>query len=341
GVMVSGGSQANLIAMMSARHRKVGDCKQKGLQGKTLVAYVSDQAHYSSQRAANLLGIGLDNLIAIKTDDDGKLIPEELELQIKASLQQARTPFYIGVTSGTTVIGAFDPIKPCSRIAKEYDCWLHVDGAWGAPVLFSKKHRYLMQDVALADSASWDSHKLMSVPLTASGIQVREAGQLKSAISGGGGEYLFHNDENAAFNMGEHSLQCGRKADALKVWMGWKAVGSKGFAQKVEHLQELKEYCVERLNATDCFTLLAPAAYLNILFRYEPEGKPLNEEALSKLNIAICTKLKKEGSAFIDYARYKGHTGIRLILGNGDAKQKDIDRVIKHCQRAGEFLSNR
>lgn len=341
GVMVSGGSQANMVAMMLARHRKVGDCKKKGLQGKTLVAFVSDQAHYSSQRAANLLGIGTDNLIAVKSDEDGRLMPDDLHAKLEfIILEKGQTPFYIGLTSGTTVIGAFDPIKPCAELAQRYGCWLHVDGAWGAPVLFSKKHRHLMKDVHLADSASWDSHKLMSVPLTASGIQLREAGQLKDAISGGGGEYLFHQDENADFNLGERSLQCGRRADALKVWMSWKAAGNQGFAHKVEHLQALKEYCVEYIKVSDCFSLLAPTAYLNILFRYEPE-ESITEEESKRLNIAICTKLKKDGLAFIDYATYKGRTGIRLILGNGEAKEKDIDRVLKHCQNAGDFFSGK
>lgn len=337
GVMVSGGSQANLVAMMLARHSKVKNCNEKGLQGKTLVAFVSDQAHYSGLRAANLLGIGTDNLVAVASDDSGRMIPQQLDKQIQLSISKGHTPFYIGLTAGTTVIGAYDPIKPCSVIAKQHKLWLHVDGAWGAPVLFSKKHHHLMQNTRLADSVSWDAHKLLNVPLTASGIQVRKAGLLKNAISGGGGEYLFHQDENSDFNLGERSIQCGRRADALKVWMSWKAIGSDGFAAKVDYLQALKSYCVEQISNNSCFNLLAPTSFLNILFRYEPL-RPMPEEQLRQLNIAICKKLKGESLAFIDYASFKGRSGIRLILANNRATQKDIDSVLKYCQSIGDLL---
>ncbi|MEB8434505.1 pyridoxal-dependent decarboxylase [Cocleimonas sp. KMM 6892] len=338
GVLVSGGSQGNLIGMMLGRHHKVGDCKRLGLQGKTLVAYVSDQAHYSSQRAANLLGIGTDNLIGVASDEEGRLIPEELEKEIKSSLEKGHTPFYIGLTAGTTVIGAYDPIKPCAEIAKRYALWLHVDGAWGAPVLFSKDHRHLMSDVSLSDSMSWDAHKLLSVPLTASGIQVKNPGMLKDAIAGGGGEYLFHQDENADFNLGEKSIQCGRRADSLKVWMSWKANGSQGFAKKVDHLQIMKAHCVEQIEIHPRFTLLAPSAYLNILFRYEPE-EALTEEQLRELNITICKNLKSKGSAFIDYASFKGRSGIRLILGNVDTTSEIVDKVLALCAEEGDLLT--
>jgi glutamate/tyrosine decarboxylase-like PLP-dependent enzyme len=340
GVMVSGGSQANLIGMMLGRHYKMGDCKRLGLQGNTLVAYVSDQAHYSSQRAANLLGIGTDNLIAVASDEQGRIIPEELEKEIKSSLAKNHTPFYIGLTAGTTVIGAFDPIKPCAEIAKHHDLWLHVDGAWGAPVLFSKDYRHLMDDISLSDSMSWDAHKLLNVPLTSSGIQVKKAGILKDAIAGGGGEYLFHQDENAAYNLGEKSIQCGRRADSLKIWMSWKANGSDGFANNVDHLQTMKIHCVKQIEKHQRFKLLAPTAYLNILFRYEPKAnKGLSEEQLRELNITICKNLKNKGTAFIDYASFKGHSGIRLILAHAETTTEIVDEVLSLCAAEGNLLT--
>lgn len=204
--------------------------------------------------------------------------------------------------------------------------------------MFSAKHRHLIQDTELADSFSWDAHKLLNVPLTASGIQVKKAGLLKDAVSGGGGEYLFHQDENADFNLGERSIQCGRRADALKVWMSWKAVGSDGFATKVDYLQTLKSYCVGQIRKKSCFKLLATTTYLNILFRYEPQCS-MQEEQLRQLNIAICKKLKSEGLAYIDYASFKGKSGIRLILANDNASQEDIDKVIEYCKSAGDLIS--
>lgn len=336
GVMVSGGSQANLIGMLLARHKKAPQAKTKGLEGKTLVAYVSDQAHYSGLKAANVLGIGSDNLIAVKSDSQGRIDPEELDAQITKSLQLGHTPFFIGLTAGTTVVGAYDPVKACSDVAKKHDIWLHIDGAWGAPVLFSQQHKHLLADSHLADSVAWDAHKLMNVPITAAVILVKEAGLLKETCSGGGGEYLFHADENADFNLGERSIQCGRRADALKVWMSWRAIGNQGFSDKIDHLFACKSHCLEGIESNPNLALLAPAVYLNVLFRYQPDENLTNEQ-LRSLNIAISKEMKAAGH-YIDYAQYKGQTGIRLILANALCKTADIDAMLAKCNSVGAQL---
>lgn len=337
GVMVSGGSQANMIGMMLARHQTVPDSKAKGLQGKTLVAYVSDQAHYSNQRSINVLGVGTDNLIAVESDCNGCIKPEALEAAIEKSLSQGHLPFYIGLTAGTTVLGAYDPVKPCSEIAKKHDIWLHIDGAWGAPVLFSETHRHLIADSHLADSFAWDAHKLMNVPITAAVVLVKHAGALKACTAGGGGEYLFHQDANAQYNLGERSIQCGRRADALKVWLSWKAIGNQGFAKKIDYLQSIKTDCVEMIEHNDLFEMLAPAAYLNVLFRYVPK-KTMADEDIGKLNIAICKTMVAEGGSYVDYANYKGKFGIRLILGNEQVTHMHLKKLLDQCEDYGNQL---
>ncbi|MGB0468741.1 MAG: pyridoxal phosphate-dependent decarboxylase family protein [Pontibacterium sp.] len=337
GVMVAGGSQANLVGMMLARHRACPDYKTKGSQGRTLVAYVSDQAHYSAEKAANVLGIGTDNLIAVASDEEGRMRPDALAEAIEQSLSQGHIPFYIGLTAGTTVVGAYDPVAPCSEIARAHNIWLHIDGAWGGPILFSEQHRHLLADSHLADSFAWDAHKLMNVPLTAAVILVKEPGALKACCSGGGGEYLFHADENAAYNLGERSIQCGRRADALKVWLSWKAMGNQGFAAKIDQLQALKAGCVEMINQRHNLEMLAPAAYLNVLFRYQPE-KPTDEQALRQINIEICKTMMAAGQAYVDYAQYKGRTGIRLILANNEASSEDLQVLLDNCEKIGRDL---
>lgn len=338
GVMVSGGSQANLIGMMMARHHICPDIKTKGLGNRTLVAFVSDQAHYSGQKAANVLGIGTDNLIAVASDNQGRLCPAALTEAIEHSIQQGHTPFYIGLTAGTTVLGAFDPVPECRAIADQYNLWLHIDGAWGAPVLFSQQHKHLLNGCELADSFSWDAHKLMNVPITAAVILTRHQGMLEQACGGGGGEYLFHNDENAPYNLGQKSIQCGRRADSLKVWLSWKAVGNKGFEDKVDQLQAIKQGCVDTIDASTHLHMVGPAPYLNVLFQFRP-AIHMDEEQLRELNIAICKTMQIEGGAFVDYAKYQGKTGIRLILANSDTQASDINRLLTNCIKTGEMLT--
>ena len=337
GVMVSGGSQANLIGMMMARHHACPDIKTNGFGHQKLIAFVSDQAHYSGQKAANVLGIGVDNLIAVASDSDGRMCPSALIEVIEQSIEKGHKPFYIGLTAGTTVLGAFDPVPQCRVIADQYNLWLHIDGAWGAPVLFSQQHKHLLKGCELADSFSWDAHKLMNVPITAAVILTRHQGMLEQTC--GGGDYLFHNDENAAHNLGQKSIQCGRRADALKVWLSWKAIGNTGFEDKVDQLQILKDGCVEAIENSPQLHMIGPAPYLNVLFQYRPSAD-LNEVQLRELNIALCKAMQTQGGAFVDYAKYQGKTGIRLILANSDTQVSDINRLLDNCIKTGATLAN-
>jgi len=339
GIMVSGGSQANLIGMMMARHHACPELKTKGSTSQKLVAFVSDQAHYSGQKAVNVLGIGTDNLIAVASDDQGRLCPAALSEAIELSIKQGHKPFYIGLTAGTTVLGAFDPVPECRAIADKYNIWLHIDGAWGAPILFSPTHKHLLKGCELADSFAWDAHKLMNVPITAAVVPTRHQGMLEQTCGGGGGDYLFHSDENAAYNLGQKSIQCGRRADSLKVWLSWKAIGNKGFSDKIDHLQDIKQSCVNTITASPELHMIGPSPYLNILFQYRPEAA-LNEEELRALNISICKTMQAQGGAFVDYAKYQGKTGIRLILANSDTQTSDIERLLSHCIKTGEALVN-
>ena len=267
GLMVTGGSNANMIGMLCGRHQVLPEAKFKGLGNHQLLAFVSEQSHYSYSKAANLLGIGIENLVKIKSDVDGRMIPEALEATIQQSLSEEKTPFFVGATAGTTVLGAFDPLPSLAEITKKYGLWLHVDGAWGAPVLFSDKHKHLLAGSELVDSFTWDAHKLMGVPLICSAILVKEKGILSKACSGGGTDYLFHDDENESYNLGQMSLQCGRKVDALKLWLCWKYYGKKGYQKQIDNLFELANYATEYIRNSDNLELITEPKFLNICFR--------------------------------------------------------------------------
>ena len=178
----------------------------------------------------------------------------------------------------------------------------------------------------------------MNAPITATAAVVltRHQGMLEQTC---GGDYLFHSDENAAYNLCQKSIQCGRRADSLKVWLSWKAIGNKGFSDKIDDLQEIKQSCVNTITASHELHMIGPSPYLNVLFQYRPEAT-LNEEKLRALNISICKNMQAQGGAFVDYAKYQGKTGIRLILANSDTQTSDIERLLSHCIKTGEALVN-
>ena len=195
----------------------------------------------------------------------------------------------------------------------------------------------MLADCQLADSFAWDAHKLMNVPITAAVILVKQQGALKNCTAGGGGDYLFHKDINADFNLGERSLQCGRRADSLKVWLSWKAMGNRGFANKVDYLQDLKTKAIEMIEASSSLEMLAQADYLNVLFRYRHGS--LSETQLAALNTNICKHMHESGKAYVDYAKYKGRTGVRLILANQDAQLSHIENLLHNVTEIGMQLA--
>ncbi|MDJ0901600.1 MAG: aminotransferase class V-fold PLP-dependent enzyme [Xenococcus sp. MO_188.B8] len=337
GLMVTGGSNANMIGMLCGRHQVLPEAKLKGLGNHQLVAFVSEQAHYSYAKAANLLGIGIDNLVKVESDNDGKMISEALEVAIQKSLSEEKTPFFVGATAGTTVLGAFDPLPAIAEITSQYGLWLHVDGAWGAPVLFSDKHKHLLVGSELVDSFTWDAHKLMGVPLICSAILVRDKGILRQACSGGGTDYLFHDDENESYNLGQMSLQCGRKVDALKSWLCWKYYGNKGYQKQIDNLFEIANYATEYIRNCDNLELIAEPEFLNICFRYISQEHKFDSTALDDLNLEIRQKLIHSGAAFVNYAHYQGKTIIRLILANSELKKADLEKFFHNFVNAGKI----
>ena len=340
GLMVTGGSNANMIGMLCGRHQVLPEAKFKGLGNHQLLAFVSEQSHYSYSKAANLLGIGIENLVKIKSDVDGRMIPEALEATIQQSLSEEKTPFFVGATAGTTVLGAFDPLPSLAEITKKYGLWLHVDGAWGAPVLFSDKHKHLLAGSELVDSFTWDAHKLMGVPLICSAILVKEKGILSKACSGGGTDYLFHDDENESYNLGQMSLQCGRKVDALKLWLCWKYYGKKGYEKQIDNLFALAHYATEYIRNCENLELIAEPKFLNICFRYISQENQFNTTNLDHLNLEIRKKLIHSGAAFVNYAHYQGKIIIRLILANSELQKTDLEKFFHNLVNAGKTPSN-
>ena len=335
GTFVTGGSNANLIAMLCARNKAFPEIKQRGIS-YPLVLFVSDQSHYSFLKAANVLGIGLNNVIKVRTDANGRMIPQDLERSIVAQLESGRVPFFIGATAGTTVRGAFDPLPEIAQIAQKYQLWLHVDGAWGGAVLLSDRHKHLLAGSELADSFTWDAHKLMGLPLICSAILVKYPGTLHSTVANDDADYLFHDHENSAYDLGLTSLQCGRKVDSLKLWLAWQYYGKRGYAQRIDWLFEMAEYATQVIN--DCFELelMASTQFLNICFRYV--AKDCTD--IDALNLELRDRLVKSGKSLVNYATLNDKITIRLILANPEIDRSDLDRFFANVLEVGRLLSS-
>jgi glutamate decarboxylase/sulfinoalanine decarboxylase len=334
GIMVTGGSNANLIGIYCGLHKRWPELKTEGFRGQQPVIYVSDQCHYSYEKAVFTLGIGTNNLRKVKSDQHNRLDPDALRIAITEDLAQGKHPYCIGATSGTTVAGAFDPLEALADIADEFSLWFHVDAAWGCPVLFSDEHKHLMQGVDRADSVTWDAHKFMALPLICSAVLVKEHGLLESACSGGGGAYLFHEDENADHNFGKKSLQCGRRVDSLKLWLDWRSKGTHGYRDQLNKSMQIAQDFSQKVKVHDQFELILTPDYLNVFFRFVPK-QPIDNNSRDQLNLNIITKMKENGSFYIDYATVKESFGIRLVLANNSIETSHLDDLLEEIVRIG------
>lgn len=337
GILVTGGSNANMVAMLMARQRHDADAKRVGLGNTRYDAFVSDQAHYSFLMGANVLGIGTEGIVPIESDETGRMIPAKVEAAIERSRIAGRTPFFIAATAGTTVLGAFDPIPECADIAKRHGLWLHVDGAWGAPVLFSRKHRALIEGCAKADSFAWDAHKLMGVPLTCTAMLLRESGQLAPACASSGTDYIYHDNPEESRDLGPLSLACGRKVDSLKLWLAWKHQGEAGYERRVDHLMELAAAGRRHIDAHPRLELQAEPSYLNLCFRYVPEADATEDE-IDRLNRAIRNDLADSGRALVNYAHLGDRVTIRLVLPNPDLTDSLVTELLDEIAAVGRRL---
>ncbi len=321
GIFVSGGSNANLIAMFSARNKVLPESRFEGYdRNEKLTAFVNEQAHYSFETAANVLGIGAKNVIKVKSDENGKLIPEELEKEIVASIQRGEKPFFAAATCATTMLGAYDPIEEMAGICQKYNVWLHADGSFGGSLILSDKYRYMMKGIEKTDSFAWNPHKLMNIPLVCSALLVKKRGTLQHNITDINTDYIFH-DIDAVEDLGKKSIQCGRRVDAVKLWFAWKYYGLEGYQRRIDNLMEMAAYAEEKINENNHLALLSSRQSFSVCFRYVPE----HVEDLNKFNLDLRESMRKSGKSIVNYG-YIGKTlAIRLITANGELTKSDID----------------
>lgn len=324
GTIASGGSMTNYMGMMMARDKYDPDFRNKGQQ-VPLVGYSSIESHYSIAKNAAFCGLGRDNIRYIQSDTHGKMSIPHLKEQVEKDIADGKRPFFINVTAGSTVLGVFDPIIEISKICKKYDMWMHVDGAYGGSVIFSKKYKHLIEGAHLADSFTINAHKMLGTPITCSIIITPHKKSLYDSFSNDA-SYLYQSDGDD-INPGKISLQCGRRNDALKFWTLWKSIGTQGLGEIVDHEFELADVAREYIRSNSDYTLYSFDDSINICFNY----KNIDPEML-------CNKLYEEGKLMVGYGKFKDQTFVRLITVNADNSKAEILNLFSVIEAFAETL---
>ncbi|XP_076636652.1 glutamate decarboxylase-like protein black [Colletes latitarsis] len=346
GIFCPGGSIANGYAINLARHYRFPHLKSLGLSNSgKLIIFTSQDAHYSIKKLSAFLGIGSDNVYDIKTDNLGKMSVSDLEIQINKAIADGATPFMVSATAGTTVLGAYDPLREITAVCRKHNLWLHVDAAWGGGVLVSRKHRHLLDGVDLADSVTWNPHKLLAAPQQCSTLLLRHQGLLEAA-HGSHASYLFQPDKfyDSSQDSGDKHVQCGRRADVLKFWFMWKAKGTLGLEKHIDRVFELSQYFKNFVKHRKGFKLLLEPECTNVCFWYvPPSARHLGTEELEivmqKIGPKVKERMMKDGTMMISYQPLREMPNFfRLVLQNSALTERDMRFFAKEIERiAGDL----
>ncbi len=284
GVLASGGTEANLIALKCARDRaqpsEVGQAflpvPLNGLRAASgnFTVYASEQAHFSIERSVDILGLGRNSLRKIPTDDGFHVRTDALQKQIEADVGAGATPCCVIGIAGATSTGVIDPLRELAAIARANNCWYHVDAAYGGTLAFSEKHRGKLAGLELADSITFDPHKWMFVPFSCGALLVRDGGRILRDSFDITPEYL-NEDRGGAdveFDFFRYGQMGTRRFISLKLWMALKFMGREGYAAVIERQIELTEYLASRIDESADFKRAGPVETAVCCFKFSPAG---------------------------------------------------------------------
>lgn len=335
GTLATGGSNGNMLGMLCAREVAFPSSTHRGIDGTKMAAFVSAESHYSVLMSANVIGIGHRNLFKIACDEDGRMRPDALRDEIQRARSEGLTPFCIVSTAGTTVRGAFDPLVEIGEIAHQEGLWHHVDAAWGGSAMFSGPLSRLMEGVEFADSVCWDAHKMMGLPLICSAFLVKQADVLaKVCAHGNVAHYLFH-ESSKDHDLGRYSLQCGRRNDALKLWLAWRECGDAGWAALVENYVALAEHLETKVNMHANLEMMSSRTWTNVCFRYVPTslGTDLNE-----LNSELRARLMRNADFMVSRSNIGENVVLRSVISNPGITQGTLNAFVEEVVRIGSDI---
>jgi glutamate/tyrosine decarboxylase-like PLP-dependent enzyme len=352
GLLTSGGSMANLNALFVAHRTVARDASRRGLWGERAPAtlYASDQVHLSIPKAADILGLGREQLRAVPSDESYRVDVRALRERIEADVREGLRPFCVVASAGTVSTGAVDDLREVAGVAREHSLWLHIDGAYGALAASTESKRALFKGIEEADSISLDPHKWLYTPLGAGCLLFREPGRARAAYAATEEGYIkvFEREEAEAFAFWNYGTELSRPFRALKVWATLSFYGARRVGAAIEEDCATAAYMAERVRAADDFELLAPVTLGICCFRYVPadarleledEGKREELNArLDNLNERVMHRVQRGGEAYVSNAVLRGRFALRASVTNYRTTRRDIDLTLDSIRRAAREL---
>jgi glutamate/tyrosine decarboxylase-like PLP-dependent enzyme len=341
GVLVAGGTMANVLGLAVARNARAGfDLRAEGLQGgrPRMLVYGGTETHGWAKKATELLGLGHTALRLVPVDGDYRVDVDAMRRAIEADRAAGHRPFCIIGTAGTVNTGATDDLRALAALAREQGLWFHVDGAFGALVRLSSALAPVVDGIEEADSIGFDLHKWMYQPFEAACVLVRDAEAHRAAFTISA-PYL-----NAATRgpiaggipFADLGVDLTRGFKALKIWMALKAHGVTTMARLIEQNVAHVQHLAARVTAEPDMELLAPVPLNVACFRYAPAG--VDEARLNALNEEILLRVQEGGIAIPSGTTLDGRYAIRVANVNHRSRLSDFDLLVNSVLCIGREL---
>ncbi|MDX6529870.1 MAG: aromatic-L-amino-acid/L-tryptophan decarboxylase [Blastocatellia bacterium] len=340
GVLASGGSEANLIGLKCARDKVTSEICNRGVRAaeRELTVYASEQCHFSVEKSVDILGLGRHSLRKIATDERFHIRLDLLRAAIAKDRSEGRTPFCIVGIAGATSTGVIDPLPELAEIARESDCWFHVDAAYGGGLAFSERHKDKLAGIELANSITFDPHKWMFVPFACGTTLVRDGGNVLRDSFDISPEYLSEDRGGAdvQYDFFRYGQMGTRRFNALKLWMAFKFMGKRGYAKTTERHIELTEYFAGRLDELSDFERVGEVETAVCCFRYLPESvRALLPEDQDRVQQALQQRVEKSGQAFFPSTILHGRRALRVNINSYLTERRHVDDLIELLKQEG------
>jgi aromatic-L-amino-acid/L-tryptophan decarboxylase len=321
GILVSGGSAANLTALLVALRAATGPDDDR----RAMRVYASADTHFSVGKAAAALGVGLR---PVPVDRDRRLDPAALGAAIAADRAAGLVPVCVVANAGTTSTGAVDPLDAVAAVAADAGVWLHVDGAYGAPAAADPASRPLFAGLHRADSLCIDAHKWLYAPVDCSALLLHDAAATARAFAAGADDYvrILATQPAETFAFWDHGLELSRRFRALKLWATLRFHGARELAAAIGEDLRLAAHLAELVADADDFELLSGPGLSICCFRHAPAH--VDEAALDAHNERILQALQRDGRAYLSNATVDGRFALRACITNFRTTRADVERVL-------------
>ena len=342
GILVGGGTMANITSLVVARNAKAGfDIREQGLQGNShqmLTLYGSTETHGWAQKAAELMGLGNRAFHRVAVDADFRIDLGALRKAVNTDRDAGHRPFCVIGNAGTVNTGAIDDLTALAAFCREEDLWFHVDGAFGALARIAPSLTALVAGIELADSLAFDLHKWMYLPFEVACVLVRDAKAHRDAFRLTP-SYLAEASRGViagGLPFAERGLELTRSFRALKVWMSLKAHGISSFARLIEQNVHQASYCADLINAHPDLELVAPVPLNIVCFRFAPGDAQRAD--LNRINEEILLRVQESGLAVLSSTVIGDTFALRVAITNHRSKRADFDLLVRAVSEIGHTV---